>query len=291
MQISFTKMHGAGNDYLFVRVPGEAPFPAAAVARMLSPRHTGVGADGLVLLSPGKTDDTVCMRMYNADGSEGAVCGNALRCAAHLWALFCGSQREEWQIACRAGVRRVRLHRVDGKIRGATVDMGALRLLEAGCPVVVGGESQRATLVFCGNRHAVFLAPPPAWQLEAVGQRLCYWQYAPAMAVPGGSGVGEDGFNTEFVYLLSPRHLAMRVFERGSGETLACGSGACAAVYAAVLQGWCQRGEEIAVQCPGGCLYVTVAGDNTALLRGETVRVFEGVVTIDNIEGDSQGAP
>lgn len=271
MQLPFTKMQGAGNDYLFV-VDGARPsFSYPAAARALSPRHHAVGADGLVVLSPA-ADADFTMRMYNADGSEGAVCGNALRCAARLW-YERGNAALTMRVACRAGIRHVRLHRSGSAVpTEATVDMGYVSVL---APAYVGPGGAAYALLSVGNRHAVCLSPPADLSLPAVGaqfERLSF-------PSDGRKDALSVGFNTEFV-MPDEGGLAMRVYERGSGETLACGSGAVAAVYAAVLAGMGLFGRETAVRCPGGRLSVRIMPDGRAFLRGDAVRVFDGVAEL-----------
>lgn len=271
MQLPFTKMQGAGNDYIFV-VDGARPsFSYPAAARALSPRHHAVGADGLVVLSPAEHADFT-MRMYNADGSEGAVCGNALRCAARLW-YERGGASLTLRVACRAGVRCVRLHRFgNGAPTEATVDMGYVTVLS---PSYAGPGGARYTLLSVGNRHAVCFSPPADLSLPSVGRQF------ERLSFPSDGAEGDSlgGFNTEFV-TPDEGDFVMRVYERGSGETLACGSGAVAVVGAAVRAGLCLPGRETVVRCPGGRLFVRVMPDGRAFLRGDAVRVFDGVAEL-----------
>lgn len=265
MKIAFSKWQGAGNDYLFV-VDRDAPtFDYARAAALLSPRRLSVGADGLVVLTPGVTHDRLTMHMYNADGSEGNVCGNALRAAAALWYSRQTGTPETLIFTCKAGERAVTvLPSSDGSVREAVAEMGRPALLSGDCRALGGGEELAFTLVDVGNRHAVFFDPPATLDLAAIGARM--------------ERLGDC--NTEFVTPLAPARFAVRVFERGSGETLACGSGCTAVAFAAAQKGFVPPGTPVSLVCPGGILTVTLREDGTALLRGPVTHVYDGIADL-----------
>lgn len=282
MQLTFTKMQGAGNDYIYLdcRRTGLPP-DAARWAVGLSRRHYSVGADGVIYLCRAlSADGDACMRMFNADGSEGAMCGNGVRCAAEFLYTH-GVRRDCIRIDTpRAGQRT--LHRVgsglwqvdmgrfsaDGAAVGA-VGLGGEPLLDV--PLCAGGRSWRFCCVSVGNPHCVVFtkdAPPDGAALAGYGRALAQH---PAFVA---------GCNVEFVRQVSPLGLVATVWERGSGATLACGTGACACAAAAVMTGRCARDAPILVQMPGGTLEVRVLRDDTVLLTGDAAVTFAGTVRI-----------
>lgn len=247
MKLNFTKMQGAGNDYIYIdcRAAGLPP-DAAAWAVQLSRRHFSVGADGVIYLCPPlRADGDAAMRMFNADGSEGVMCGNGVRCAAEFLYTH-GVRRDCIRIDTPSAGQRV-LHRVGdglwqvemGRFTAApdavgAVELGGGPLLDV--PLCAGGRAWRVHCVAVGNPHCVLFThePPPAGaELAAWGRALGHHP-----AFPGG-------INVEFAQPISPTGLAVTVWERGSGATLACGTGACAVAAAAVLTGRCPRGAPI----------------------------------------------
>ncbi|WP_191398581.1 diaminopimelate epimerase [Flavonifractor sp. An306] len=258
----FIKMQGLGNDYIFLNCLEGGPERLPELAAALSDRHFGPGADGLICLFPSKRGD-FAMRMFNADGSEGEMCGNGIRCLGKLirdWGL---SDRTRLVIETRAGLRLVEL--LDGTDRERTVrvDMG---VPQVGTPLELeaAGRRWRLTPVSMGNPHGVvFLENMDGLDLEMIGPAL---EKHPAF--PGG-------INVEFVQVSARDRLRMRVWERGSGETLACGTGACAALAAAVSAG---RAEPAAqVELPGGLLEVRWDRQSGHMdLTGPAVTVYEG---------------
>ena len=282
MELNFTKMQGAGNDYIYLdcRESGLPP-QAAAWAVQLSRWHYSVGADGLICLCPPLLADAdATMRMFNADGSEGAMCGNGVRCAAEFLYTH-GVQRDCIRIdTLRAGQRTVRrvgdgLWQVemgrfsaDGTAVG-TQDLGHGPLLDV--PLCAGGRSWRVCCVAVGNPHCIVFTKEPLpdeTALAAYGRAL---EHHPAF--PGG-------INVEFARQISPTGFAAAVWERGSGATLACGTGACAVAAAAVLTGRCGRGVPILIQMPGGTLEVCVQRDDTIFLTGDAAATFSGTALI-----------
>ena len=251
--IRFIKMHGAGNDYVFVDCRRQHVPDPTALARAISDRHRGVGSDGLILLLPSHTAD-VAMRIFNADGSEAEMCGNAARCAArYAW-------EQKWvihsplRLETRSGIRTL-WQTSNGSV---TVAMGEPVLLPEKC---IFFQEEVLTCLSIGNPHAVLMIPDVLrFPLEEAGKAIAL----------------QSDCNLEIVQALSPDRLRVRVWERGSGETQACGTGACASVVAAIQQGLCCRDTDIAVEMPGGILTVRWQADNTILLTGDAVLVFRG---------------
>ena len=249
-KLNFTKMHGAGNDYIYIDCMKSCPADLPALSRRLSDRHTGVGADGMVLIMPSEIAD-FRMRMFNADGSEGLMCGNAARCVGKY--VFEKGLTDKKRIALEtpSGVRTLCLHFDGTAVDRVTVDMG--------CPAL--------TAVSMGNSHGVVFCKLADVNVEGLGKEL------------ETNAVFPDRANIEFVEVAASDSLLMRVWERGSGETQACGSGACAAVVAGVLTGRCAR--HCSVSLPGGCLDVEWReADNKVYLTGPAQFVFEGTVDV-----------
>lgn len=260
--MKFIKMQGLGNDYLFLNCLEGGPEDLPELAVRMSDRHFGPGSDGLICLFPSQQGD-FAMRMFNADGSEGEMCGNGIRCLGKF-IRDCGlSDKRVLDIETRAGLRRVELLDGPGRSCRVRVDMGEPRL---GLPVEseVLGRKWSVMPVSVGNPHGVlFLDEIDSLDLSAVGPAL---ERHPAF--PGG-------INVEFVKILARDHLRMRVWERGSGETLACGTGACAALAAAAAADMADFKAQ--VDLPGGSL--EIAWDRNTYhmyLTGPAVTVYEG---------------
>lgn len=248
----FTKMHGIGNDYVYINGFKEHVEDPPALARLVSDRHRGIGSDGLILVLPSRRAD-FRMRMFNADGSEAEMCGNGARCVGRFVFEQGLTNQTRFALETGGGIRPIELHLDGGKVRSVTVDMGAPQRLE---------RREGYTFVSMGNPHAVYFmnADPFQWpRFEAEGEKRCR----------------QMGANIEFVQALSPREMRMRVYERGSAETLACGTGACASAVAAVDAGLCQRRCRVSLR--GGPLEIEWReGDGHVLMTGEAVTVFEG---------------
>jgi diaminopimelate epimerase len=277
MKIPFTKMHGAGNDYVYVNGFEVTLADPGAVARAVSPRRTGVGSDGLILIQPSAVA-AVRMEMYNADGSRGEMCGNGIRCVGKYAYEHGLAQENPLRVETDAGVKTLELDVVDGKVRSVNVDVGepildparipgrfdGPRVVDA--PLEVDGETCQVTCVSMGNPHCVLFLPEiAALDLEAIGPRFEHHQRFP------------KGVNTEFVQVLWRGEVNMRVWERGSGETAACGTGACAAAVAGVLTGRTDR--RVLVHLAGGDLSIEWRErDGHVYMRGEAVEVFRGEI-------------
>ena len=272
MKIPFNKMHGLGNDYVYIdcfATPVDTlPDPHALAAR-LSNRRFSVGGDGLVLILPSDVA-TARMRMFNADGSEGLMCGNAIRCVGKY--LFerglISPDTREITVETGSGIKTLSLSVKDGAVgavvTAVTVDMGAVTVSD---PYTAEAMGQSYTLlpVSVGNPHAVcFTKDLAAVDVESVGRVL-------SASVAGG-------VNVEFVEILDNQTLRMRVYERGSGVTLACGTGACASVAAAVAKGYCPANTPVTVLLDGGALTVIHTPDAITHMIGGAEFAFDGVV-------------
>lgn len=252
--MKFTKMQGIGNDYVYVNCFDEQVDHPEKLAIEMSERHFGVGADGLVLIMPDEKAD-FRMRMFNADGSEGEMCGNATRCIGRYVYDRGLTNKTEFTLNTLAGIKNISLRIDNGIVKSVTVDMGE-PILEGSCIPVCKNEQQiidhplavldRTLLFTCvsmGNPHAVtFVEATKDYEVEKYGTVAEKDDFFPNRA------------NIEFVQVVDDSHLNMRVWERGSGETWACGTGACAVLVAAVLKGYCKRSAEISLL--GGALHI-----------------------------------
>ena len=260
----FTKMHGLGNDFLLVS--GPVPENAAHLCAALCDRRFGVGADGVIFVSSSRTADCK-MNIFNADGSEAGMCGNGIRCVGKFVYEKGMLQKDRLTVETRSGVRTLSLRIEHGRVVGAAADMGRARSEQA--PVILPGGMGTGTFVSVGNPHLVVFS-------DAV-EDLPLSVWGPAIEhdprFPGG-------INAEFVCVLSEAKLRMRVWERGCGVTPACGTGACASVFAAVKQGICPAERPVEVVLDGGSLFITVNADDSVTMEGPAATVFEGEVEI-----------
>lgn len=280
MGIEFTKYHGLGNDFILIDNRGSTtPRLTAEEAVRWCDRHFGIGADGVIFALPGQDGTDYTMRIFNSDGSEPEMCGNGIRCLARFIADLEGREPNAsvtYRIHTLAGVMMPQLE-PDGLV---TVDMGEPRLLAAEIPTTlsqpdekvinqlleVAGQSWSVTCVSMGNPHCItFVEDVAAIPLEAIGP-----QFECHPAFPKKT-------NTEFIQVVRPDYLKMRVWERGAGITLACGTGACASLVAAVLTG--QSNRRATVELPGGPLQIEWSASNHHLyMTGPAEKVFTGVV-------------
>lgn len=274
--MKFTKMHGLGNDYVYVSLFDQKP-PAdpAALAVAISDRHFGVGSDGLILIGPSERADAR-MRMFNADGSEGEMCGNGVRCVAKYIYDHGIAPRDRVRVETGRGVLTLDLEVENGRAQRVRVDMGP-PILEAetiptrlpgnppvDVPLAVAGQELRVTAVSMGNPHAVvYVSDVARLPLETLGPALERHEAFPRRV------------NVHFVEVLGPAEVRMRTWERGSGITLACGTGACAVCVAGVLTG--RTGPKVLAHLPGGDLELEWA-DRTAsvFMTGPATEVFSG---------------
>ena len=276
---AFVKMQGCGNDYIYFdcfEQPLENP---EALSVQLSQEHFGIGGDGIILIEPSAVADGR-MRIFNKDGSEGRMCGNGIRCVGKYLYDSGRVKKTELTVETKSGIKRLSLEVFDGQVLSVTVDMGPAVLAPEQIPVrlegpqvvdravLVGGREQRITCVSMGNPHCViFETDVEGLALEERG------------ACVETDPLFPESVNTEFVQVLDAHTLRMRVWERGSGETWACGTGACAAAVAAVLNGYCAKNEEITVHLRGGDLKIRYT-DETVYMTGAAVTVFTGEVAI-----------
>ena len=279
MHIQFSKMHGIGNDYVYVDCTKQTIPEPGRFSKFISDRHFGIGSDGLILILPSDKADFM-MRIFNADASEGMMCGNGIRCVGKYVYDHGLTYRTVLNIETRSGVKHLTLFpNADGKVETVTVDMGKALLsphdipvksdLEqfVNQPVTVAGRPYHMTCVGMGNPHAVLFCDEVAdLPLERIGPAFEHHSLFP------------NRTNTEFVKPIDGHTLEMRVWERGSGETFACGTGACASVVAAVLNGYCQREKEITVRLRGGELTIRYGAAGTVWMTGPATHVFDGEI-------------
>ena len=279
MQKKFWKMHGIGNDYIYFDCFDWQPDDPAALAVKLSDRHFSVGGDGVVLIMRSAVADAR-MRMFNADGSEGKMCGNAIRCIGKFLYEIKGMQRPVLKVETLSGIKTLSVNAENGVVRSARVDMGAAELRPSriparfegeravNVPLVADGKEYRVTCVSMGNPHCVtFVDDPYSVDLEKTGPAFEHHAAFP------------ERVNTEFVRVDGRNELTMRVWERGSGETWACGTGACAVATAGVLNGFCDAGAEITVHLRGGDLSVSYTPE-AVYMTGPAAFAFTGEVEI-----------
>lgn len=275
----FTKMHGCGNDYVYVNLFEEEVADPSAVSVQVSDRHFGIGSDGLITIGPSEVAD-FRMRIYNADGSEAEMCGNGIRCVAKYVYDHKLTDKTEISVESGAGIKYLTLYVEEGTVQQVRVDMGEPILEPAQIPVVsdrqrvidepimVDGKEWRMTCVSMGNPHAVvFVDDVKEFPLEQIGPKFENHERFPKRT------------NTEFVEIISRTEASMRVWERGSAETWACGTGTCATVMACILNGLTDH--KVLVHLRGGDL--TIEYDektNHIFMTGPATEVFSGEITL-----------
>lgn len=279
-KLNFVKMHGCGNDYIYVDCLTKPITNMESVAVNLSDRHFSVGGDGVIFIYPSETCDAQ-MRMFNSDGSEGKMCGNGIRCVGKY--LYDNGKTDKLDITVDtlSGVKKLKLFARDGKVNSVKVDMGAVILDPRKVPVKLDGErivdreietpagKMRITCTSMGNPHCtVIVSDVQNCDVEGLGKML-----------GENKALFPEGVNVGFMQAIDRTHLKLRVYERGTGETMACGSGACAAAVAAVLNGLCDKDTDISVRLPGGELIIRYA-DESVYLTGEACEVFKGTVRL-----------
>ncbi len=288
MKINFTKMHGCGNDYIYLNcfnneaTEGEPISSPEKLAITLSNRHFGIGGDGIVLILPSDIADAK-MRMFNIDGSEGKMCGNAIRCVAKYLYDNNIHKKEFITIDTLSGIKKLTLNIENDTVKSVKVNMGKAefspqlipmiynknKVIDS--PVEVNGEQYNLTCVSMGNPHAVLFnfgdTPLETMDIKHLGSSIENSEYFP------------EKVNVEFVSVLSSKRIKMRVWERGSGETFACGTGACAAVVAATENRFCEKDTDVTVELLGGELVIRYT-DEAVFMTGSATTVFKGEIEI-----------
>lgn len=261
----FAKMQGLGNDYIYVL--GEVPENASLMSIKLSDRHFGIGSDGMVFITSSEIAD-FGMRIFNSDGSEAKMCGNGIRCVGKFVYDNRLTEKTVINVETLSGVKALHLFAENGKVRRVSVEMGKACVGEEITLTACGNEFN-LTPVSVGNPHAVIFGNEFSTEtVTAIGPKIEKHSLFP------------EGVNTEFISVLGKNKLRMRVWERGSGLTLACGTGACASAAAAVKKGLCDLNEDIEVIIDGGPLTVRIAEDGSVTMTGEAQTVFTGEVEI-----------
>lgn len=280
--MKFTKMHGCGNDYVYVNCFAEVVDNPSAVARFVSERHFGIGSDGLILIRPSEIAD-FWMDMYNADGSSSEMCGNGIRCVAKYVYDYGLTDKTSITIESGGKIKVVDLKIENGSVSAVTVDMGepvtkpelvpvvSEKEAVVAEPIVIAGTTYEMTCVSMGNPHAiVWVSDTASVEIEKTGPLFEKNERFPRRT------------NTEFVTLIDRKNIAMRVWERGAGETLACGTGACASVYACILNG--KTEDEVMVHLLGGDLSVRYDRESKHIfMTGPAAIVFDGEIDITGV--------
>ena len=257
----FTKMHGLGNDYLYVY--GEVPENIEQLSIKLSERHFGAGSDGMIYICSSEVADFK-MRIFNADGSEAKMCGNGIRCVGKYVYDKGYTDKTNLDIETLSGIKKLSLTVSNGKVKSVSVNMGKAEVSEE-INLPVGLTDIMCTPVSMGNPHAVtFVKSIDEAPLYELGPQIERHSDFPG------------GVNAEFVEVLDQGTLRMRVWERGSGVTMACGTGACASVAAAIHHGYCSFDSDISVILDGGTLKIKIAPDYTVTMTGPAEFVYEG---------------
>lgn len=281
--MKFTKMHGLGNDYVYVNCFEEKIDNPPAVARFVSDRHFGIGSDGLIMINPSKTADFE-MEMYNADGSRGEMCGNGIRCVAKYVYDYGLTDKTQISVETLGGIKYLDLTVEDGKVSLVKVDMGKPELEADLIPIIsereqvidepieVDGKEYHMTGVSMGNPHAViYVDDVKGLDLEKIGPKFENHERFPKR------------INTEFVHCIDRQTVEMRVWERGSGETLACGTGACAVAVSSILNNLTDT--QVTVKLLGGDLQIEWdKEEDRVFMTGPATVVFDGVIDITEIK-------
>lgn len=280
--LKFTKMHGIGNDYIYINAIEQKIDNPNDLALKLSDRRFSIGGDGVILICSSDVADAK-MRMFNADGSEGKMCGNGVRCVGKYVYdnLIDDKSRDTITIETLSGIKTLKITAVNGMAELLEVDMGKAQLkaveipvVYEGCdtviakPLLVNNKEHIVTCVSMGNPHCVtFVDDVDSLELEKIGPHFENHKAFP------------ERINTEFVKVIDEKTLQMRVWERGSGETWACGTGACATVVAACENGYCKKGEDITVHLRGGDLVINYT-EERVLMTGPATKVFDGEIEV-----------
>ncbi|MBR4496151.1 MAG: diaminopimelate epimerase [Acholeplasmatales bacterium] len=276
MEIKFTKMHGCGNDYIYINCFNLEIKNPNKLSEIMSPRHFSVGADGVVLILKSNIADAK-MRMFNLDGSEGKMCGNAIRCIGKYLYDNKLVNKTEISIETLSGIKYLKLNVSNNMVDKVSVDMGYASFEPKNIPLLkdkeminedcfINDSNYKITAVSMGNPHAViYLDEIENLELEKIGP------------IFENNKLFPERVNTEFIKIVDKNHLEMRVWERGSGETYACGTGACATVAASVRNGICDFDEEVYVKLVGGSLEIKCLKDYKIIMTGPATKVYDGV--------------
>ncbi|MDD6729169.1 MAG: diaminopimelate epimerase [Eubacteriales bacterium] len=284
--MKFTKMQGCGNDYIYINCLEEIVEDESKAAKILSDRHFGIGGDGLILIKKGTKADFE-MVMYNADGSRGAMCGNGIRCVAKYVYDHKMTDKTSFTIESMGAVKYIDVTVKDGEAVSARVDMGRPELKAAAIPVNCSGERAvkekitaldrefEMTCISMGNPHAVMFIDehPKDFDLDKYG---AYFE--------SNTNVFPDRVNAEFAKIIDRKNIEMRVFERGAGETLACGTGACATAAAAIINGLADN--DVTIHLVGGDLDISWSGNeqDSIFMTGPAKYAFTGEVDVKKLE-------
>jgi diaminopimelate epimerase len=278
--LKFTKMEGLGNDYIYVDGIHQKVDMTPELITRISDRHFGIGSDGMIVILPSQKYDFF-MRMFNRDGSEGKMCGNGIRCFAKFVYDHHLTDQTYLEIETLAGVKRVWLHVENGTVQSVKVDMGqpSLNTQDIPClfnkeqmvdePLNINHHIYRCTAVSMGNPHVVTYVDQLDFEIEKIGPYFEKNEMFP------------ESVNTEFVQVIDRQHLKMRVWERGSGETMACGTGACAVMYASYVNGLCDS--QVDVELLGGILNIQYQ-DGHIFMEGPARTVFEGIMNEEDFK-------
>lgn len=276
MEIKFTKMHGCGNDYIYINCFNLEIKNPNKLSEIMSPRHFSVGADGVVLILKSDIADAK-MRMFNLDGSEGKMCGNAIRCIGKYLYDNKLVNKTEISIETLSGIKYLKLNVLNNKVDKVSVDMGYASFEPKSIPVLknkeminedcfINNANYKMTAVSMGNPHAViYLDEIDNLDLEKIGP------------IFENNKLFPERVNTEFIKIVDKNHLEMRVWERGSGETYACGTGACATVASSCKNGICNFNETVYVKLVGGTLEITCDENYKIIMTGPATKVYDGV--------------
>ena len=272
-------MHGIGNDYIYFDAFDVMPENPEEIAIKLSDRHKSIGGDGVIFVARSEKGDGF-MRIFNLDGSEGKMCGNGIRCVGKFLYEIKGIKKDVLKVETLSGVKTLSLEIENGQVVSVKVDMGQAELRPDKIPALTGGDravkeplkvgdsTYEVTLVSMGNPHCVtFVSDLDHLEIEKIGPKFEFHEAFP------------ERINTEFVKVLKKNEIAMRVWERGSGETMACGTGACAAAVASVLNGYCDKDSEILVHLRGGDLIIRYT-DQAVFMTGGAELAFTGEVEL-----------
>ena len=261
--MKFTKMQGLGNDYLYVY--GEVPENIEELSVRLSDRHFGAGSDGMIYICTSKIADFK-MRVFNADGSEAKMCGNGIRCVGKYVYDKGYTDKTEITVETLSGIKNLKLNVKEGSVKSVSVEMG-LSKVEDETEIDVADQKVTLTPVSMGNPHVVlFVDDAEKIPLEVIGPQIEKHSMFP------------DGVNVEFVSVISDNEIRMRVWERGSGVTMACGTGACASAVASIKKGYCRYDESVFVTLDGGVLEINVSQDGSVIMKGPAEIVYNGEI-------------